>query len=305
MKAFYSDQFVLPLPEGHRFPMQKYALLRERIMEAGLFQDGELCVPPAARDEDLLLVHTPDYVHRVQTGALTAQEIRRIGFPWSPQMVERSRRSVGATIEASRAALADGLAANLAGGTHHAYPDHGEGFCVFNDVAVAARVMQHEGLARRILIIDTDVHQGNGTAAIFAGDDSVFTFSIHGAKNYPFHKERSSLDIELPDGSGDEVFLEALRTGLNQALDAARADLAFYIAGGDPFCEDRLGRLSVSRDALAERDWMVFGRCRDARLPVVTVMGGGYARSVEDTVAIHLHTIRAAVHTSKQIIREK
>ncbi|NLG72121.1 MAG: histone deacetylase [Chloroflexi bacterium] len=305
MKAFYSDQFVLPLPEGHRFPMQKYALLRERIMEAGLFQDGELCVPPAARDEDLLLVHTPDYVHRVQTGALTAQEIRRIGFPWSPQMVERSRRSVGATIEASRAALADGLAANLAGGTHHAYPDHGEGFCVFNDVAVAARVMQHEGLARRILIIDTDVHQGNGTAAIFAGDDSVFTFSIHGAKNYPFHKERSSLDIELPDGSGDEVFLEALRTGLNQALDAARADLAFYIAGADPFCEDRLGRLSVSRDALAERDWMVFGRCRDARLPVVTVMGGGYARSVEDTVAIHLHTIRAAVHTSKQIIREK
>jgi acetoin utilization deacetylase AcuC-like enzyme len=211
-------------------------------------------------------------------------------------MVERSRRSVGGTIAACRAALEEGLAANLAGGTHHAYADHGEGYCVFNDAAVALLVMQSEGRIRRAVILDCDVHQGNGSAAIFAEDPSVFTFSIHGAKNFPFHKEQSDLDIALPDGSGDEVFLEALRGGLEQALERSEADLAIYIAGADPFLGDRLGRLGMTMEGLARRDRMVLSDCRLAGLPVVIVMGGGYSKRVEDTVAIHFQTIQIAVN---------
>jgi acetoin utilization deacetylase AcuC-like enzyme len=209
-------------------------------------------------------------------------------------MVERSRRSVGATIAACRAALVEGRAANLAGGTHHAYPDHGEGFCVFNDVAVAARAMQVEGRVEKVVILDCDVHQGNGTAAIFAGDTSVFTFSIHGEKNFPFHKEHSDLDIALPDGSEDEAFLNALRPGLEQSLYLAQADLALCIAGADPFSGDRLGRMAVSKAGLAQRDRMVFDYCQALSLPVVIVMGGGYSKQVQDTVDIHFQTISIA-----------
>lgn len=295
MKIFYADHFVLPLPEGHRFPMEKYSRLRERVSEAGLVQPECLQTAEAASEEQLLRVHTPEYLDKVFHGKLSEKEIRRMGFPWSPELVERSRRSVGGTIAACRAALAGGMGANLAGGTHHAYPDHGEGFCVFNDVAVAVRTVQAEGRIRRAVILDCDVHQGNGTAAIFAGDETVFTFSIHGSKNFPFRKERSDLDLALEDGAGDEVFLKALENGLQISLDRARADLAVYLSGADPYAGDRLGRLSLTKEGLAARDRMVYAACREAGLPVATVMGGGYAREIEDTVDIHFRTIQTAV----------
>ena len=272
MRIFYSDIFVLPLPEGHRFPMQKYALLRHRVVESGIVAPEDLIIPHAATDAELLRAHDAEYVRRCQAGALTPQEIRRIGFPWSPEMVARSRRSSGATIEACRAALEDGVSANLAGGTHHAYADHGEGYCVFNDSAVAARAMQAERHAARVVIIDCDVHQGNGTAAILAGDDTIFTFSIHGAKNFPFHKEQSDLDIALDDGTGDAEYLAALDHGLCQAIELSRADLAIYLAGADPFADDKLGRLALSKHGLAARDRMVLEYCRQAGLPVAIRM---------------------------------
>ncbi|HSM57896.1 MAG TPA: histone deacetylase [Candidatus Sulfomarinibacteraceae bacterium] len=295
MKIFYHDHFVLPLPENHRFPMSKYALLRQRIVEQGLVAPGQMRVPQAASDEQLQLAHTAEYVARVREGRLTRREIRRIGFPWTPQLVERSRRSVGSTIAAGRAALQEGVAVNLAGGTHHAGPDWGQGYCVFNDAAVAARVLQAEGLARRVVVLDCDVHQGNGTAAIAAGDETLFTFSIHGANNFPFHKEESDLDIGLPDGAGDEAYLAALERGVRQALARARADVAIYLAGADPHVGDRLGRLALSKAGLAARDRLVFDRCREAGLPVVVTMAGGYGRRVEDTVDIHFQTVRAAL----------
>lgn len=291
MKVYYADHFVLPLPEGHRFPMQKYALLRERV--AAELKKAELRVPAAARDEEILRVHHQAYLHRLVTGSLEPAEIRRIGFPWSAAMVERSRRSVGATIAASRAALHDGVGVNLAGGTHHAFADRGEGFCVFNDVAVAIRTMQAEGRVRRCAVIDTDVHQGNGTAAIFAGDADVFTFSVHGAGNFPFRKERSVLDIGLPDGAGDAEYLAAVREGVARAL-ANDPDLVFYVSGADPYRGDRLGRLAVSLDGLAARDRIVFAACARAGVPGVLVMAGGYAIDVHDTVAVHFASVRAA-----------
>lgn len=293
MKVYYSDHLLMPLPEGHRFPEPKYSRLHRRVIECGFPGVALLPGEPASVDQ-LLLVHEAEYVRKVFQGELTEKEMRRIGFPWSPELVLRSRASVGGSIYASWAALQDGLAAHLAGGTHHAYPDHGEGYCVFNDVAVAARVMQQEGRARRIVIIDLDVHQGNGTAAIFARDPSVFTFSVHGQKNFPFHKERSDLDIALPDGSDDEPFLAAVYAGVPKAIQLAGADLAFYIAGADPFQEDRLGRLKVTKPGLAERDRYVFETCRQDGLPVAVVMGGGYARDVQDVVDIHAETIRLA-----------
>lgn len=292
MRAFYSDTFTLPLPAEHRFPMEKYRRLRQAVVASGLVAAHDLRVPAAASDKDLLRVHEADYVERVEIGSLSERELRRIGFPWSPAMVERSRRSVGATIAASRAAGEDGVAINLAGGTHHAFADRGEGFCVFNDVAVAARAAQAAGAARRVAVVDCDVHQGNGTAAIFAGDPSVFTLSIHGRDNYPLVKETSDLDLELADGAGDEQYLEVLKTGLDRAA-AARPDLVFYIAGADPYREDRYGRLALSRSGLAERDRRVFARWAAEGVPVTVVMGGGYA-AVDRVVAIHLETIRAA-----------
>lgn len=292
MKLFYSDTFVLPLPEGHRFPIAKYAILRERASAEEL---GTLIVPAAADDRDILRAHTADYLHRIQTGAMSEREMRQIGFPWSPQLVERSRRSVGATIAACRTALSgDGIAASLAGGTHHAFADHGEGYCVFNDSVIAARVMQAEGRVRRVVIIDCDVHQGNGIAAILTGDETIFSFSIHGAKNYPFRKERSNLDIALEDGTGDAAYLAALERGLDQAIEQSRADLAIYLAGADPYEDDRLGRLKVTKTGLLERDRMVLEACRSAGIPVAITMAGGYARNIADTVDIHASTLRLA-----------
>jgi acetoin utilization deacetylase AcuC-like enzyme len=295
MKVYYSDHLLVPLPDGHRFPMPKYALLHEQVCAARL-PGVELQPAEPASDDQLRLAHHPEYVSKVVNGGLSDRELRRIGFPWSPELVIRSRYSVGGTICTCRAALQDGWAVNLAGGTHHAYPDHGEGYCVFNDVAVAARVMQSEGQANRVVILDLDVHQGNGSAAIFASDPSVFTLSVHGAKNFPFHKEDSDLDIALPDGSDDSAFLTAVQDGVACALQQARADLAIYIAGADPYYDDRLGRLAMTKLGLAERDQLVFELCRSHGLPVAVVMGGGYARQVQDVVEIHLQTIRLAAH---------
>lgn len=294
MKIFYTDQFVLPLPSTHRFPMSKYSRLREQVIAAQLVPPAHLLIPEAATDEQLLRIHTPDYLYRVKQGLLTRQEIRQMGFPWSPQLVERSRRSVGATIAACRAALQDGRAVNLAGGTHHAFADRGQGYCVFNDVAVAARAMQAEGRARRVIIIDCDVHQGNGSAAILATDPTIFTFSIHGAKNFPFRKEVSDLDISLADNTADAPYLAALETGLHQALEVAAPDLAIYLAGADPFVGDRLGRLAVSKAGLADRDRLVLRYCRAAGLPVAVVMAGGYAPNIQDIVDIHFQTVKLA-----------
>jgi acetoin utilization deacetylase AcuC-like enzyme len=299
LKAFYSDVFQFPLPPGHRFPMQKYAGLRQRLLSSGVMDPEDLHIPPSAADEELLLVHSPTYLEAVKTGTLSDKETRRLGFPWSPELVERSRRSVGGTIAACRVAIADGVAANLAGGTHHAYPDHGEGFCVFNDVAVAARVMQHECRAQRILIVDCDVHQGNGSAAIFRDDPGVFTLSMHGAKNFPFHKEESDLDIPLADGTSDEDYLTALVPGLQGALTRSQPDLVIYLAGADPYKGDTMGRLALTKAGLARRDRIVLGACREARLPVAVTMSGGYARDIADTVDIHFETLRIAVELSK------
>ena len=246
-------------------------------------------------------MHTADYIQRVASGLLSEREVRRIGFPWSPQMVERSRRSAGATIEASRAAFGDGVAVNLAGGTHHAFADRGEGFCIFNDVAVAVRAMQAEGRASRFAVIDCDVHQGNGTASIFRSDEDVFTVSIHGASNFPFEKETSDLDLALPDRTGDAGFLDAVRTGLKAAL-AHGPDLVFYLAGADPWEGDRLGRLAVTREGLAERDRLVLEGCATAGVPVALVMSGGYAADVDDIVAIHYATVERAAGVSERAV---
>lgn len=274
--------------------MPKYALLRQRVMEERLIPPKDLQVGPAASDEQLTRAHDPEYVRRVKEGQLSHQEIRQIGFPWSPGLVERSRRSVGSTIAACRSALEGGLGVNLAGGTHHAGPDYGQGFCVFNDSAVAARAMQAEGRAVNVVILDCDVHQGNGTAEIFATDPTVFTFSIHGAKNFPFRKKPSDLDIALDDDADDPIYLDALELGVKQALELAGADLAIYLAGADPYAGDRLGRLAVTKRGLAERDRFVLNACRSAGLPVAIVMAGGYGQRVEDTVDIHFQTVKIA-----------
>jgi len=270
--------------------MEKYRLLRERVMS---HPDVVLEVPDAATSEALRRVHTSDYVDRVTSGSMTPEEIRRIGFPWSPELVERSKRSVGGTVAAASAALEEGVSVNLAGGTHHAFRDRGEGFCVFNDVAVAVEEVRARGVATRCAVLDLDVHQGNGTAQIFADDDSVFTLSVHGANNFPFRKVRSDLDVALPDGTGDEYFIDAVAGGVREALTRG-ADLAFFIAGADPFEGDRLGRLSVTKQGLLARDAVVFEACRREGVPVAVVMSGGYAHDVTDTVDIHEATVRSA-----------
>jgi acetoin utilization deacetylase AcuC-like enzyme len=294
VKIYYTDSYVLPLPPWHRFPVRKYAMLRERVQAAGLAGEDGLLLPPAATDEQICLAHDRAYLQRVVAGELTAQEQRRIGFPWSPQMVERSRRSSGATLAAAAAALEDGVGVNLAGGTHHAFRARGEGYCVFNDSAIAALALQAQGRIRRAVILDCDVHQGNGTAAILEGDPTVFTFSIHGANNFPFDKETSDLDIELPDGTGDAEYLAALEKGVCRALSAAQADLAIYLAGADPFEGDRLGRLKLSKAGLGRRDRLVIGLCQACGVPVAVVMAGGYAHRIEDTVDIHFTTASIA-----------
>jgi acetoin utilization deacetylase AcuC-like enzyme len=303
MRAFYADHFVLPLPEGHRFPMGKYERLRHRV--ATECPGITLAEALPASDGELALAHTPRYVHAVSEGHLSAAEQREIGFPWSPRMAERARRSVGATISAARTALmqGQGLAVNLAGGTHHAQADKGSGYCVFNDVAVAARLMQAEWHRRerrllRVAVIDLDVHQGNGTAAIFRDDDTVFTLSLHGARNFPLRKEPGDLDVELPDGCTDGPYLDALDSAL-AALWRRHGErlpgLVFYLAGADPHEGDRLGRLKLTAAGLAERDCRVFTACRERGVPLALCMAGGYGRDIDDSVAVHVRTLQEAL----------
>lgn len=300
MLAYTSDHFVLPLPEGHRFPMSKYQLLREKV--AAESPQIRLAPAPAASDGELALAHEPSYVSAVAEGWLSPAQQREIGFPWSPRMAERARRSVGATIAAARSALAEGVSANLAGGTHHAQADKGSGYCVFNDVAVAARLMQAEWhrLHRtllRVLVIDLDVHQGNGTAAIFADDPTVFTFSMHGARNFPFRKVASDLDVDLPDGCGDDDYLAALDQALEKVWAQHRAQppgLVFYLAGADPHEGDRLGRLRLTAAGLAERDRRVLDALRVRSWPVALSMAGGYGHDINVTVALQHRTLELA-----------
>ncbi len=294
MNVWSSAKYTFPLPSGHRFPIAKYALLRQRVIDEGIVAANCVHDPSPATRDDLLLVHTADFVDRLTAGQLTRDEERRLGFPWSPALVERSYRAAGGTREAAACALEEGIAMNLAGGTHHAFAAHGEGFCVFNDVAVAVRVLQRDRRITRAAIVDLDVHQGNGTNEIFAGDDRVFTFSMHGRKNYPFHKVPGSLDVELDDGTGDDEYVSLLADALPRVLDRARPDLVVYLAGADPFAGDRLGRLSLSFAGLARRDTMVLEQCREVGLPVVVTIAGGYAEPIDDTVSIHATTARIA-----------
>ena len=297
MKLFYSDTFELPLPETHRFPMAKYGLLRQRIAESDL--EVELLIPPAATDEQLLLVHTPEYVDKVKSGNLSKVEQRRIGFPWSEKMVERSRRSVGATIAASFAAAEESIAFNLAGGTHHAFSDAGQGFCIFNDVCVAARTLQQSDIINTALVIDCDVHQGNGTAAITRSDPLIATVSMHCSENFPFKKTESDFDIGLPEETGDEVYLETLERALRDSAGRSIPDMVFYLAGADPFVGDRLGLLSLSEDGLRRRDQMVFNFFADRSVPITTCMAGGYAEDVNKIVDLHFETVVQAAKRFK------
>ena len=294
LHAWSSAKYSFPLPEGHRFPIAKYALLRDRVIADGIVDPEHLHDPAAISRADLLLVHTADYVDRFTSGRLSPDEERRLGFPWSPALVERSYRAAGGTLEAATFATEHGIAMNLAGGTHHAFPSHGEGFCVFNDSAIAIRALQRDRRIRRGLVVDLDVHQGNGTHAVFAGDESVFTFSMHGGKNYPYHKVAGCLDVELSDGTGDEAYLELLSRSLPDAIAASRADLVVYLAGADPHESDRLGRLALTFDGLARRDAIVLQQTREVGLPVVVTIAGGYGRDIEDTVRIHARTARIA-----------
>ncbi len=294
MRVHYTDQFEVPLPPGHRFPMSKYRLLRERLLADGVVGADDLVVPPAATDAELTRVHHPSYVARVRQGTLSRDEVRRLGFPWSPGLLERSCRSVGGTLGACRAALADGVAVTLAGGTHHAYPDRGEGYCVFNDVAVAIHAIRAAGRIGPIVVVDLDVHQGNGTAAIFRGDPSVTLLDLYAVGNYPFAKEDGRFAIPLPDGTTDDEYLSILERALGDVLPSTRIDLVVYVAGADPYVDDRLGRLALSKKGLANRDRLVFDACRSAGLPLAVTMGGGYAHRVADTVDIHAATVQLA-----------
>jgi acetoin utilization deacetylase AcuC-like enzyme len=294
LTVWSSAQYTFPLPAGHRFPVEKYAMLRERVVAEGIVQPELVMDPAAATDEMLRLVHTADYVERFVRGDMSEAELRRLGFPWSAALVERSRRAVGGTVAAARHALVHGTAMNLAGGTHHAFPDHGEGFCVFNDVAIAIRLLRAEGAIRRVAVIDLDVHQGNGTHAIFADDDDVFTFSMHGRRNYPFEKVAGTMDIDLEDGTEDAEYLRLLADALPRVLRAAQPDLVVYLAGADPHEGDRLGRMKLTFAGLARRDGMVLESCREVGLPVAVVIAGGYGRRIEDTVAVHVATARIA-----------
>jgi acetoin utilization deacetylase AcuC-like enzyme len=298
-----SAKYTFPLPSGHRFPIAKYALLRHRVIDEEIVPAEHVHDPQPATGEDLQLVHTPDYVDRFTTGTLTRDEERRLGFPWSPALVERSYRAAGGTLEAAVRALDDGIAMNLAGGTHHAFPSHGEGFCVFNDVAVAVRALQRDGRIARAAIVDLDVHQGNGTNEVFADDDRVFTFSMHGRKNYPFYKVPGSLDVELDDHTGDDEYFELLADALPRVLHQARPDLVVYLAGADPYVGDRLGRLALTFGGLARRDTFVLNQCREVGLPVVVTIAGGYADPITDTVAIHASTARIAASFARSAAR--
>ncbi|MBM3884325.1 MAG: histone deacetylase [Gemmatimonadetes bacterium] len=294
MHVWSSAHYVIPLPEGHRFPIAKYALLREAVLGAGVASPATLHDPTRLDLPDATRTHEPAYLERLLAGTMPAAEQRTLGFPWSPGLVERSLRASAGTLEAARHALDHGIAMNLAGGTHHAFATHGEGFCVLNDVVIALRALRAEGRIGRVAVIDLDVHQGNGTHALCADDPDTYTFSMHGGRNYPFRKVPGSLDIELEDGTGDAVYLERLAEALPRVLADARPDLVFYLAGADPHEGDSLGRLRLTFDGLLRRDAMVLEAARAVGVPVTIAIAGGYGRDIRDTVQVHLNTARLA-----------
>lgn len=291
MQVFYTPRYYADIGDNHVFPIRKFQLVRDRLLAEGTLKPEELVEPSPAPIDDVLLVHTHDYIARLSSGNLTTKEIRRLGLPWSESLVRRSFYAAGGTLAATQVALAKGYSSNLAGGTHHSFADRGEGFCVLNDVAIAIRAMRARNLIRRAAIVDCDVHQGNGTATIFAGDGDTFTFSIHGANNYPLFKAQSTLDVELPDGTSDDEYLECLAIHL-PAVFAHDPEIVFYLAGADPYAGDKLGRLCLSIDGLRERDKRVLRECYEREIPIVTVMSGGYGKDINDTIEIHCNTIR-------------
>jgi len=299
MQVFYTPRYYADIGEGHVFPIRKFELVRDRLLNESTLELSELVEPQPAPIADVLLVHTEEYVTRLRAGALTSRELRRLGLPWSKALVRRSFLAAGGTIGAARAALDEGIASNLAGGTHHAFAERGEGFCVLNDVAIAIRTLRRDKLIERAAVVDCDVHQGNGTATIFEGNANVFTFSMHGAKNYPLFKARSTLDVELPDGTGDDEYMRSLAEHLPRVF-AHSPDVIFYLGGADPYAGDKLGRLSLSIGGLRARDELVLSECRARGVAVATVMSGGYAASINDTVEIHCNTIRAAKVISRK-----
>jgi acetoin utilization deacetylase AcuC-like enzyme len=294
LHAWSSAHYVIALPDGHRFPIAKYGLLRDAVVAEGVVDLAQLHDPARAPVDDVRRVHDAAYLDRLVHGKMPVAEQRTLGFPWSAGLVERSFRASGGTLEAAEHALSAGIAMNLAGGTHHAFATHGEGFCVLNDVAIAVRALRARGRINRAAIIDLDVHQGNGTHAIFADDDATFTFSMHGARNYPFRKVAGRLDVELDDGTDDTAYLERLADALPTVLAAARPDLVFYLAGADPHEGDTLGRLKLTFDGLMRRDALVLESCRAVGVPVVIAIAGGYGRDIHDTVRVHVNTARIA-----------
>jgi acetoin utilization deacetylase AcuC-like enzyme len=292
-KLIYDDRYDLHLGE-HVFPSQKYKLVRQALLSEKVAAPADFVEPHPASDEDVLRVHTPEYVRKLKTGTLSYMELMRLEIPFSSELIEAVWMAAGGSILAGRRALEDSVSVNIGGGFHHAFVDHGEGFCVIHDVAIAIRCLQAEKAIATAMTVDTDVHQGNGTAAIFRNDDTVFTFSIHQANNYPYPKPPSNVDIELPDETGDGDYLARLESHLVRAFEEFHPDLLFYLAGADPYCEDQLGGLALSLDGLRRRDRLVFEMARGRGIPVAVTLAGGYARKVEDTVRIHVNTIAAA-----------
>ena len=298
MKLVYSDRYDLNLG-SHVFPSIKYRLVKEKLLREHIAEPGDFIEPPPASDDDIALVHHREYLRKLQTGKLSYLEVLRLEIPYSPELVRAVWLCTGGSILAGRLALEDGAAVNVGGGFHHAYPDHGEGFCVLNDFAVAIRRLQKDRTIERAMTVDCDVHQGNGTAAIFGGDHTVFTLSIHQENNYPYPKPPSSLDINLRDGVGDEEYLRELAQGLDRALEEFSPDLIFYVAGADPYRDDQLGGLKLSLQGLEKRDRLVFEKAKQKNIPAAVILAGGYARRVEETVEIHVSTIRVAKEFAK------
>ena len=293
MKVVYSAQYDLNLG-NHVFPSIKYRLIKEKLLRDQIVTPEEIVEPRAAAEDDIALVHSREYIHKLQAGKLTYLEILRLEIPYSPELVRAVWLAAGGSILAGRLALEDGIAANIGGGFHHAYPDHGEGFCVLNDFAIGIRRLQKDKAIERAMTVDCDVHHGNGTAAIFAGDSSVCTLSIHQVNNYPYPKPPSTLDINLRDGVEDAEYLDELEKGLDNALSGFQPDLIYYVAGADPYRDDQLGGLKLSIAGLEKRDRLVYSKARAKNIPVAVTLAGGYARRVEDTIEIHTNAIRVA-----------
>jgi acetoin utilization deacetylase AcuC-like enzyme len=299
LKLIYDDRYDLNLG-AHVFPSQKYRLVYERLLQDAIASQEDFLKPAPASDEDILRVHSQDYLYKLKTGSLTRAEVMRMEVPYSAELIEACWLAAGGSILSARRALADGFSANIGGGFHHAYPDHGEGFCVVHDVAVAIRKMQADGAIERAMVVDTDVHQGNGTAAIFGGDETVFTMSIHQEHNYPYPKPPSTVDVNLPNGTGDADYLAILEKYLHRSFEEFSPQLLFYVAGADPYQEDQLGGLALTMEGLAQRDAVVLGYAQRNQVPTAVTLAGGYARKVEDTVTIHVNTVKAAIQAAQR-----